>query len=125
MEDYKVIHPKCNMLYIGEIEEVDMGTESATFPPEYEEYKEGVAQVDETSTPFWREKLIKYEESSVKKVNLGDEDNSSATMDGDNGCNIEKCMIVDKIYGLEFIGTCEMIATSNCLALVCGDTPQR
>lgn len=42
--------------------------ESTTFPPEYEEYKEGVAKVDDTPTHwFERDKAIKYKEPNIKK----------------------------------------------------------
>lgn len=40
MEDYEVFHLECHMLQICEIKESGDGTEDATFPPEYEEYRE-------------------------------------------------------------------------------------
>lgn len=74
MEDYEVFHYECKMLQIGEIKEGDQDT-SNRFPPEYEEYKERGARVDDMPTHhFERDKIIKYE-LSVKKVNLGDKDN--------------------------------------------------
>lgn len=57
---------------ICELEESGDSTEDATFPVEYGEYREEVARVDDTPAHrFERDKVIKYEVSNVKKVNLG------------------------------------------------------
>lgn len=69
MEDYEVFHPACHMLQIEEVpKEKDM------FPPEYREYKEGVAQVNDTPVhQFAKDKPIRYEDPNLKETNLGDE----------------------------------------------------
>lgn len=43
-----MLHPNCHMLQIYEMEESGEGIESTTFPPEYGEYREGVARLDDT-----------------------------------------------------------------------------
>lgn len=69
MEDYEVF-PSCNVLGI---EEKNAGNE---FPNEYFELKEGEVKVDETpGHTFSEEKPMKYEEPTVKTMNLGDEEN--------------------------------------------------
>lgn len=73
------------MLEIREIEEVGEGTKRVAFPLEYREYREGVARVDDTPTHrFERDKAIKYEELSIQKVNLGDEDKLKIILVGDD-----------------------------------------
>lgn len=73
MEDYELF-PSCNMLGVeGEKE----GNE---FPKEYSELKDGEAQVDETPThTFSEDKPMKYEEPTVKTMDLGDEENPKKT----------------------------------------------
>lgn len=87
-EDYKVFHLECNILQIREIEEI--GTENATFPPEYKEYKEGVVRVDDTPAHrFERGKMIKYEELNIKKVDLREQDNPKEIFIGDDWSGAE------------------------------------
>lgn len=85
MEEYEVFHPECNMLRVGEMEEEeDKGTTSQTFPTKYGEYK-GVAELDDTlAHKFEHDKLIKYEEPKMKKVNLGEEDKPKTILVGDD-----------------------------------------
>lgn len=92
------------MLQITKIEEVDKGTHSTSSPFEYEEYKEGVPRVDDMLTHhFERDKIVKYEEPNVKKVNLGDEDNSKRILVGDDRNPVLK-VVAFKIL-MEYKGT--------------------
>lgn len=78
MEDYEVFS-SCNMLGV---EEENLGNE---FPKEYSELKEGEAKVDETlAHMFSEDKLMKYEERTVKTMNLGDEENPKNILVGDD-----------------------------------------
>lgn len=78
MEDYELF-PICNMLGVEEEKE---GNE---FTKEYREIKEGEAQVDETSAHMFSEdKPMKYEEPTVKTMNLGDEANPKNIFVGDD-----------------------------------------
>lgn len=86
MEDYEVFHPDCNMLQVkeGEAEE-DKGSTNETFPPEYREYREGMAELDVTPAhKFEQNKIIKYEEPTLKKVNLGESDKPKEILVGDD-----------------------------------------
>lgn len=75
----------CNIIQIGEIEEEDWMTTSHKFPPEYKEYKDGIFELNDTPTHnFERDKMIKYEETKINKLNLGDRDNPQVIMVGDN-----------------------------------------
>ena len=69
MEDYELFS-SCNMLGVAK----DKGRNE--FSKEYNELKEGEAQVDETPAhTFSKDKPMKYEEPIVKTMNLGDEEN--------------------------------------------------
>lgn len=66
MEDYELLYG-CNVL---EIEEEPNENE---FPPEYGQYKEGDAPVDDAPAhQFEKSKPIRYEESTLKITNLGE-----------------------------------------------------
>ena len=55
------------------------------FPKEYSELKEGEAQVDEPlAHAFSKDKPMKNEESMVKTMNLGDEENPKNILVGDD-----------------------------------------
>ena len=52
---------------------------------EYKEFKEGEAPIDETPVhTFSKEETIKYEQPSVKTMNLGDEANPKHIFVGDD-----------------------------------------
>ena len=62
-----------------------MGEEKSKFSKEHTKVKEGEAQIDETSAhTFGKDKPIKYEEPTVKMMNLGDEANLKNLFVGDD-----------------------------------------
>lgn len=55
------------------------------FPPEYGEYREGEAWVDDApAQQFDKDKPIKYEESKLKVTNLGKEEDPKNILVGDD-----------------------------------------
>lgn len=90
MEDYELF--QCNMLQIEE------SKEKAVFPPEYGEYKEGEARVDEAPMhQFEKDKPIKHEESKLKVTNLGTEEAPKNILVGDDWDPVLKATTV-KIF---------------------------
>ena len=64
---------------------VEEGKEGHEFPKEYSELKGGEAQVDETPAhTFNKDKPIKYEEPTMKTMNLSDEENPKNILVGDD-----------------------------------------
>lgn len=81
IEDYELF-PSCHMLGV---EETNNEEEKSEFPTKYRELKEGEAPMDETPPhTFSKDEPIKYEEPSVKTVNLGDEANPKNIFVGDD-----------------------------------------
>ncbi|XP_059074059.1 uncharacterized protein LOC131874570 [Cryptomeria japonica] len=77
MGDYELFTSSCNVLSIKE--------EPDIFPPEYGEYKEREALVNETSAHrFSKGEPIKYQEANLKKTNLGGTSDPKIILVGDD-----------------------------------------
>lgn len=78
MEDYKLFQ-SYNMLGVEGMDAEE------DFPPEFREYKEGEARVNESLAPnFEAGKPIEYEEPSIHVMNLGDEESPRNILVGDD-----------------------------------------
>ncbi|XP_057853392.1 uncharacterized protein LOC131063560 [Cryptomeria japonica] len=65
--------------------EIEEPADPEVFPPEYREYKEGEARVDEAPAhQFEKDKPIQFEESKLKATNLGKEEDPRNILVGDD-----------------------------------------
>ena len=76
MKAYELLHTY--MLGIEEPEDEEL------FPPEFVEYREGNAEINESPAHCFEGKEIRYEEPSVEVTNVGDAENPWNILVGDD-----------------------------------------